>query len=303
MKTPQDWDAEERDALAGFERELAELRRRHQGHPSLAMLRAAAANALPPELQARVDEHLKESAWSRTLVEGLHEAAGEDRLDASEENRLLARIMNEARVAAIRPASPRWQPAVIAGGLALAATVILAVMWPRPAEQPAPPVAAAPAAPGTPAQPVALIAFAKPDVKLSASALTWRAGAANPFMTDIAPAFEAYRSDDYPKAATMFEQLLVKYPNSIELLFYRGVSLMLAGNDAGAIAPLEAAAKVADTTFADDVAWFLAVARQHAGNKDANTFEQLCRGRSSYADASCAAAKQLGASATSSPQP
>ena len=34
------------------------------------------------------------------------------------------------------------------------------------------------------------------------------------------------------------------YPDSIEVLFYQGVSRMLAGDDAGAIAPLEAAARL-----------------------------------------------------------
>jgi len=299
MKTPQDWDAEERDALSGFEGELEELRSRHRDTPSLAILRAAGAQALPPDLQARVDQHLRDSEWSRTLLDGLREAAADDQLDADAERRLFTRIMTEARVSPIRPAS-RWRPAMIAGGLALAATLLLAILWPRPEERPASPVAAAPAAP---AQPVTTIAFAKPDVKLSASALTWRTGAVNPFMTDIAPAFEAYRANDYDTAAAMFDKLLVKYPNAIELLFYRGASLMLLGHDAAAIAPLEAAARVADATFAGDVAWFLAVARQHTGNQDAGRFEELCRGRSSYADAACAAAKQLGSTTTPSRQP
>jgi hypothetical protein len=192
-------------------------------------------------------------------------------------------------------------PALLAGGLAMAAVVLLAVLWPRAT---ATPPANPPDALATPAAPPAaevIIAFAKPDVKLSASALTWRAGATNPFITDIAPAFEAYRGDDYAKAAAMFEQLLVKYPNAIELLFYRGASLLLAGNAAAAIAPLDAAARVGDPAFNDDAAWSLAVARQHAGSRDAGAFEALCRGGGAYAERACAAATRL--RAASSPQP
>ena len=82
MTTPRDdWDADEREALDGLEGELAEIRRRHEGDPSLAMLRAAAADALPPELQARVTRHLQDSAWSRALLDGLREAGSDDRLD------------------------------------------------------------------------------------------------------------------------------------------------------------------------------------------------------------------------------
>jgi hypothetical protein len=43
---------------------------------------------------------------------------------------------------------------------------------------------------------------------------------------------------------------------------------MLAGNDAAAIAPLEAADRLNDVTFAEDVARALAVARQRAGQRD-----------------------------------
>ena len=70
MSKPRDWDAEDHEALDGLERELAEIRERHQDDPSLDMLRAAAADALPPELTARVAQHLAQSAWSRTLLEG-----------------------------------------------------------------------------------------------------------------------------------------------------------------------------------------------------------------------------------------
>jgi hypothetical protein len=128
MSQPRDdWDDEERDALDGLEGELAGIRRRHADDPSLALLRAAAADALPPDEQARVTRHLQDSAWSRALVDGLGEAGADDRLDAASEQRLFDRIMREARPAR----RPRWRPALTVGGLAVAATLLIAVVISR----------------------------------------------------------------------------------------------------------------------------------------------------------------------------
>ena len=78
------------------------------------------------------------------------------------------------------------------------------------------------------------------------------------------------------------------------MLFYQGVTRLLAGSDEGAIAPLEAAARLNDATFADDVAWYLAVALQRSGNGDARArLAALCRGRSGHAAAACSAVAQL----------
>jgi hypothetical protein len=295
MSQPRDdWDDEERDALAGFEGELDEIRRRHAGDPSLAMLRAADADALPPDAQARVMDHLKDSAWSRALVDGLREAGAGDRLDAASEQRLFDRITREARIV---PPRRRWRPAMIYSGLAAAATLLVAVMLRDRA-----PVAPASAGPPAPASPPAAapvrIAFAKPDVRLSASALTWRGDpTANPFLRDLAPAFDAYRASDYARAVAAFDRLAAVYPDAIEVRFYQGVSRLLAGDAAGAIAPLEAAARVGNTAFADDVAWSLAVARQHAGAPGARErLAGLCRGRSPHAAEACAAVTAIDAS-------
>ena len=54
------------------------------------------------------------------------------------------------------------------------------------------------------------------------------------------------------------------------------------------------AALLRDETFADDVSWFLAVARQRSGKPGARGgFADLCRGKGHYATAACAAVAQL----------
>jgi tetratricopeptide (TPR) repeat protein len=302
-KPRDDWDADERDALDGLEGELAEIRRRHQDDPSLAMLRAAAADALPPEAQARVARHLEESAWSRALVDGLRETGADDRLDAASEDRLFNRITRDARVTPFPSSRRPWQPAFVVGGLALAATVLIAVVVSRPGPDTlTAPTAAPPASARAAAAP---IGYTKPDVKLSPSALTWRADASsNPFLRDLAPAFDAYRAGDYARAVAEFDRLAGVYPESIEVLFYQGVSRMLAGNEAGAIAPLEAAARLRNETFADDVSWFLAVAQERSGRPAARAkFEELCRGQGPYAARACQAVAQRDASTPAPRQP
>jgi hypothetical protein len=305
MSQPRDdWDAEERDALDGFEGELAEIRRKHQDDPSLAMLRAANADALPPEQQAQVARHLQDSAWSRAVADGLRDTGAADHLDAVAEDRLFARITREARAASRPPARRLW-PAAALGGFAVAATVLFAVLVSRSGRDIAiVPDGAPPAAQARPPAPIQ-IAYRKPDVKLSPSALAWRGDApANPFVRDLAPAFDAYRAGDYPGAAAAFDRLSTVYPDSIEVLFYQGVSRMLAGDDAGATAPLEAAARLGSPTFADDVAWYLAVARQRSGRPNTGeAFAELCRGTGAHAAAACAAVQQLGSSTAVPKQP
>ena len=269
MSQPRnDWDDEERDALDGLEGELAGIRRRHADDPSLAQLRAAAADVLPPDEQARVTRHLQDSAWSRALVDGLRDAdaGADDRLDAASEQRLFDRIMREAEPAAPRRAAlrPWWRPAMaVGGGLAVAATLLIAVAISRSGSDVTPAPGGALPSPGSDRAPVETrapaqsapvqIAFIKPEVRLSASALTWRGDpSANPFLRDIAPAFDAYRASDYARAVTAFDRLATVYPNSIDVRFYQGVSRMLAGDEAGAIAPLEAAARIGNATFADE---------------------------------------------------
>lgn len=314
MSQPRDWDAEEREALDGLDGELAEIRRRHQDDPSLEMLRAADADALPPEIKARVTRHLQDSAWSRAVVDGLRETGADDHLDAASEDRLFERISRKTQATPSRaPSRRRWAPAVAIGGLALAATLLIAVVVPRSGPDTAVPPEGASAsigvkpivesAPATRTDPPR-IAFAKPEVKLSPSALAWRGdAAANPFVRDLAPAIDAYRAGDYPRAVAAFDRLSAVYPGSIEVSFYLGVSRMLAGDDAGAIAPLEAAARLDNQTFADDVAWYLAIAQQRSGHPNARArLAELCRGQSAHASSACAAVAQLDA-ASPAPRP
>ena len=176
------------------------------GRSVLEMLRAADADALPPELQARVARHLRDSAWSRALVDGLREAGSDDRLDAESEDRLFDRITREAQAAAPAPSRRRWAPAMSSAARTRGHAADCrdrAALPPRyrgrarrggTFDRRRRRAARAPRA-GSGRQ----IAYSKPAVRLSPSALTWRGDrSANPFLRDLAPAFDAYRAGDHP---------------------------------------------------------------------------------------------------------
>ena len=72
---------------------------------------------------------------------------------------------------------------------------------------------------------------------------------------------------------------------------------MLRGNFDGAIAPLGAAVALNEPTFADDAAWFLAIAEQRSGrdNDAVRRLGELCAAGGSRAQEACAAQKLVAA--------
>jgi len=295
-----DWDREERQALDGLEDQIDAMRRRHVEAPPFELLRAAQADALPEDLQTSVSEHLAASAMSRTLAEGLGEDA--PALSAEEQERLLARIMKDARKEAAPASVWGWfRPVLVGTGIvAVASLVWIVSKKTEVGERLAPPesqvVVALP-----PAVPPFLLPFEKPDVRLGIGALTWRGSAlsatddGNQLLADMKPGLDAYRRNDYATANRELTALAGRYPGTIEILFYQGVSRLFLNDYAGAIAAFDAADAVVDRTFASDVAWYRAVAEQRSGN-DAQARAQLnaiCNTRGSDAGRACTALEQL----------
>jgi tetratricopeptide (TPR) repeat protein len=136
----------------------------------------------------------------------------------------------------------------------------------------------------------------KPDVRLSVAALTWRGSAAgSSLVDDIAPALDSFRQSDYARAAAKLDSIEGKYPQAFELPYYRALSLLLRGDANGAIPEFDKAARLADETFAADVAWYQAVAEQRAGKiADARQhLESLCRTTNAHTADACEAAGKL----------
>lgn len=301
-----DWDQDERETLANLADQLEIIRQRHQWDPEPDLLLAATADLLPAEMQARLMSHLAQSTWSRAVVDGLQQSGADMQLDAATEERILARVRQAQGVSS---AMTMRRPSLRTGALALAATVLIAVVVSRGRQTtnpipvaPAPPPSGSPTAVLPPAPPPFQMPVTKPEVKLSTGALTWRGAPSDQsFLQDLAPAFDAYRVGDYPQAQSLFDKLSAKYPRAIEVLFYQGVTLVLRNDFAGAIAPLAAAARLKNDTFADDVSWFLAVAEQRSGrvSESRSRLSALCIAGGNHAADACAAVTQLDAAAQS----
>jgi hypothetical protein len=246
-----------------------------------------------------VSEHLSDSAWSRALLEGVNDV--DHTLDSAAADRLLARITHgsEGR----RPwfsLGRLWAPA-LATAAALAIITVLWMSWRQPVA-PGRQIAATPAPQATVARnepPPFELPLQKPDVRLSVAALTFRGTPApSSLVDDLAPALDAFRASEYARSAQALQPLEGKYPAAIEPPYYRGLSLLLMDDAAGAVAELQKAARLADDTFSADVTWYLAVAEQRAGRiADARAgLDTLCRTPNPHTSAACDGLSKLGSS-------
>lgn len=295
-----DWDREEREALSGLDDQIDAMRRRHVNDPPIEWLRAAHADALPGDLQTSVSEHLAASMMSRTLAEGLGEDAPV--LSDAEQERLLARIMKDARKESAPASAWKWfRPVLVGSGIVAVASLVWVVSkGTEVGERLGPPetqvVVALP-----PAVPPFLLPFEKPDVRLGMGALTWRGSSpattddGNQLLIDLKPGLDAYRRNDYATANRELTALASRHPGTIEILFYQGVSRLFLNDYSGAIAAFDAADAVGDRTFAADVAWYRAVAEQRSGNvaQARAHLEAICGAHGPDAARACTAIEQL----------
>lgn len=295
-----DWDPDEREALDGVRDQLAIIRERHRSDPSLDLLRAAKAEVLPGAVQEQVAQHLSESAWSRAVVDGLDQ--NDAALDAASQARLLGRVEREAAAERRGPVVRPWfRPVLIAS--AVAASAFIAWLFVRPPTTPDIPISTEAVPPPVEARPFQL-AFAKPDVRLSMAALTWRGGGSdNPLLADLKPAFDAYRQGDYASAERELTALAEKYPGTIEILFYQGISRLFLDDGRGAVAALSAAEPLADATFIGDVRYYRAVAEQRAGNtNEARTrLDALCGEKGADSARACTSLAELESASPAKP--
>jgi tetratricopeptide (TPR) repeat protein len=81
-----------------------------------------------------------------------------------------------------------------------------------------------------------------------------------PKVSLFARAMRPYQQDDFAEAERRLEQFLEKNPKHAEAHFYRGVSLLLLGRTADAVAPLETAVEHGDAQVREEAQWYLAQA-------------------------------------------
>jgi cytochrome c-type biogenesis protein CcmH/NrfG len=295
----KDLDANEaemlRNAGPAFERWVAA----HEGCPPPDLLRAERTGALPEDALAAIAAHLRDCALCQKLQAdlALHEP---EALSPADTDRLYARIRAEAGQEKAKAARAGWhfffRPAVVMGALALLMIAVwLGMDRLATKESPrVPPVAQT----TTPTQPVTFVLpLVKPEVKFTAAALVFRGSGSGQadFMKGIAPALDAFRADRFAEAAKLLAPLAQKYPKSVEVWYYLGVSRLFNNDAAGAEQALVAAAELQENTFADDVAWYLSVAHERAARPAAALplLKQLCSGNGAHQSEACAGAEKL----------
>ena len=117
------WDRDEREALVGLEDQIEAMQQRYRAAPPYELLRAAQAGALPPDLQAAVSDHLAASTLSRTLADGPGDDAPS--LSAEDQERLLARILKDARKTSAPSGLWGWlRPAIVGSAIVAVASLV-----------------------------------------------------------------------------------------------------------------------------------------------------------------------------------
>jgi hypothetical protein len=99
--------------------------------------------------------------------------------------------------------------------------------------------------------------------------LTWRGGGANvprsPKLSPFAQAMRPYDRNDFAEAEQRLAQFLEQNPGHAQAHFYRGVSLLLLGRTAEAIASLQTAIKHGPGGVSEEAHWYLALAYLKTG--------------------------------------
>jgi len=307
MKAPRDgWDADEIDALNGIQPDFESLITHHQNDPPAALLRAAQHDALPPELQDDARTYLSNHAWSRALVEGLD--SENTSLSPADQDRLFARIQKATAHARESESRASWWRWPLLAASAVAVLLLGVTIWRGASVTPSAPTSTTASSETTPAQappsgPAAQpqvretrLPLEPPELMLTAVTLNWRGpGVGNQLMSDMKPAMDAFRGNDYATADREFGALEQRYPNAVEVFFYGGVSRLFVNDPQRAIVALQRAEDIGDSLFAPHIAWYRAIAEERAGHlpESRAQLDKVCRGTSDRATRACAAMKEM----------
>jgi hypothetical protein len=101
----------------------------------------------------------------------------------------------------------------------------------------------------------------------------------------------AFRERKYDVAAARLGALAVKEPETAEVHFYLGVSLLFLDRAEEAVRPLETARRLADARLAREAEWYLAVAHQKRGAlpEAVRRIEALCASDGAHREEACTA--------------
>lgn len=251
---PSDLEPFERDAFA-----LGST----QTCPAPELLMPAVEGTLPDPLRGRVLSHLQHCNTCRSLADAL--ASADTQPTVEESDRILARIASSKRSTRgwYRPLAAAAVFVIVAGGA-----------WLTQFDRQGPVMPAPPVAPATAAKvaaPVFVLALEKPAIELPPGALVVRSAASDPYAAALSTALEPFRRDDYQHAIQQLTALRASHAEEPFVNYYLGVSYLMAGRASEAVGPLERARTdgTGATWLRVEASWYLAVALERAGRRDA----------------------------------
>ncbi len=243
---------------------------------------------LPEKLAAELRTHLTTCAICRQLQADLCD------------NVLLEPTLEEAaslRHRVLPHPSPRPQLAQFkwlgAAAAAIAIVSILYLAWPRPRPEPVQIAIAKP--------PVYQLTLSRAPLRLPLSSTMVMRGQSTSgntaYLNSLGTALKLYFQANYTESILQLSELAKLYPQAVEPPFYEGVAQLLLGNPLASIKPLEQAQGIGGEALNDDIAWYLAIARERSSRwPDAiKLLSPLCANDGPYRSAACAA---LGKSTT-----
>lgn len=261
------------------------------------LLRASKAGVLPGALEADVAGHVERCLACQALVEALDDPSVGD-ITTDERARILSRIRS-----GVQPATPRrrgawmWRPLPLLTAAAAAVVIVgMALLWQVSGPVVEGPQRTRPRGTGVPA----VFRLEKAEIRQPATdVLRWRGveGEVRGELDDLTRALDPYRRDDYAEAASRLADVTRQYPDSAAGHFYLGVSLLFLDRPADAVAALQSAERLVppEPGLASDVAWYLALAYQRAGQREraAATLTRLCEGTSDRSARACEGLTEL----------
>jgi tetratricopeptide (TPR) repeat protein len=174
--------------------------------------------------------------------------------------------------------APTWRTAALLGGLA-AASVLLIVLQQKPdgghATGPRPPASGPAARPPQPTGPTAPVVPVVDYSDLAAiSAPRYEPSSLRGAGRDsgFAAAMGRYTAGDFAAAAAALDAVLRRAPGDPQILFYAGVSALLAGRPDDGVTRLEKVVIAGDTPYLEEARFYLAKAHLQRG--DAATAER-----------------------------
>jgi cytochrome c-type biogenesis protein CcmH/NrfG len=280
--------------------------------PPPEMLRAAQEGVLPGGVQSLVAAHVEQCRVCRLLVEALDDPSMAG-LTSQEQLRVGRSVRAKTAKAARHGFRFGWAwraPIPVSVG---ALFLLMASAWWVLREPVSPPSSARavvePA--GSPIRTTpSAFTLEKAAVRLPAAAvLVWRGDPdADPERAsrDLSSALEPYQRDEFSDAARRLTEVTRQHPKSAGAHFYLGVSDLFLQREVEAIAALETAKRLAgsDAVLAEETAWYLALAYQNTGQREAAARElrPLCEAKGTLATRACAGLQELAVPRSTSDQ-